>query len=343
MKRSLLLLITFLIIILSLFTLFICGCSGTTYRSIPYPTLPWLDQSLPAEQQMFTEIPVSVEPSDADPSIDPSVDPDGGLADSPDAENAPAGNAHVAATAEPPAAVTPANNNINQRPAAETPDRGAAAKPSPPSSSAKNGDLYRYVLSVMNTYQIGKYPYLLNTDYNNYNGVTTDLVYQGRTIAKANPNGNRASHCVGITFEVFFKAMQQRNRSLGLPEDNFNNMSADELRSFMLTWYVANGSKANSNVAVAVERFGLGKRITKLENAKAGDFIDFSRTNNTGHTAVFMGWIRENQKIIGLRYWSSQESTKGIAYKTEYFNVYDDNGVPYGNVDINNIYIARIK
>lgn len=322
MKKSLL--ITLPIIILSLFVLIICSSGGNTYRSIPYPTLPWLDSSA---QQLLTDNPVSVEPP-ADPSADSSIEPDAGLADSPDAESKPAGNANVASAAEPPAT--------------ETPARGAADKPASP-SSAKGDDLNRYVLSVMNTYQIGRYPYLMNTDYNNYNGVTTDLVYQGRTIAKANPNGNRASHCVGITFEVFFKAMQQRNRSLGLPEDNFNNLSPDELRSFMLTWYVANGSKANSNVAVAVERYGLGKRITNLANAKIGDFIDFSRTNNTGHTVIFVGWIRENQEIIGLKYWSSQESTKGIAYKTEYFNVHDDNGQPYGNVDINNVYIARIN
>lgn len=339
MKKSLLIMLP--IIILSLFVLIICSSGGNTYRSIPYLTLPWLDSSA---QQLLTDNPVSVEPP-ADPSADSSIEPDAGLADSPDAESKPAGNANVASAAEPPATETPVDESPtdnNQRPADETPARGAADKPASP-SVAKGDDLNRYVLSVMNTYQIGRYPYLMNTDYNNYNGVTTDLVYQGRTIAKANPNGNRASHCVGITFEVFFKAMQQRNRSLGLPEDNFNNLSPDELRSFMLTWYVANGSKANSNVAVAVERYGLGKRITNLANAKIGDFIDFSRTNNTGHTVIFVGWIRENQEIIGLKYWSSQESTKGIAYKTEYFNVHDDNGQPYGNVDINNVYIARIN
>ncbi len=329
MKKSLL--ITPLIIILSLFTLLIYGCGGNTYRSIPYPTLPWLNPSVPTEDQPLAENPVSV---------DPSVDANGGLVDSPDAENTSAGNSNTASAAEPPAAETPANSD--QRTGAETPGRGAADKPAP-SSTAKGGDLNPYVLSVMNTYRIGRYPYLMNEDYNNYNGVTTDLIYQGKTIAKANPSGNRASHCVGITFEVFFKAMQQRNRSLGLPVDNFNNLSADELRSFMLTWFVANGSKANSNVAVALERFGLGQRINNLANAKAGDFIDFSRTNNTGHTVIFMGWVRENEKIIGLRYWSSQASTNGIAYKTEYFNVYDDNGQAYGNVDINNIYIARVK
>ena len=74
-----------------------------------------------------------------------------------------------------------------------------------------------------------------------------------------------------------------------------------------------------------------------------GDFIDFSRDNNTGHTVVFLGWKREENKIVGLKYWSSQGSTNGIAYKTEYFNVQRNDGTKYGNMIIDNLYIARIN
>lgn len=148
-------------------------------------------------------------------------------------------------------------------------------------------DLNRYVLNVINTYAGGRYPYLLNTDYANYNGVTEDISYQGMVLLRAHPSGNRASHCVGMTFEVFFKAMQQRNQ-------------------------------------------------------KAGDFIDVSRENLTGHTAVLIKWVWKDGKIIGLRYWSSQGSTNGVSYNTEYFNVPDANGVPYGNVMIDQVYIARM-
>jgi hypothetical protein len=148
---------------------------------------------------------------------------------------------------------------------------------------------------------------------------------------------------IRVTFEVFFKAMQQRNRDLGVSINNFNGMTWEELHDFMLTWYVAKGKKSVSNIAVAVEKYGIGKRITNLEEAKAGDFIDFSRENNTGHTAVFINWIRDNGKIIGLKYWSSQESTNGINYKTEYFNVLNSNSKKYGSVNINNVYIARIN
>jgi hypothetical protein len=43
---------------------------------------------------------------------------------------------------------------------------------------------------------------------------------------------------VGITFEVFFKAMQERNRQLGISIDDFNGMTWDNLFDFALNWFV---------------------------------------------------------------------------------------------------------
>ena len=195
-------------------------------------------------------------------------------------------------------------------------------------NSVLHNDLNRYVLNVINTYAGGRYPYLLNADYANYNGVTEDISYQGMVLLRAHPSGNRASHCVGVTFEVFFKAMQQRNQDAGLRTSDFNGLTFEQMQDFMLTWYVANGPKPESNVAAAVARYGLGTQIYLLQNAKAGDFIDVSRENLTGHTAVFIKWVWKDGEIIGLRYWSSQGSANGVSYNTEYFNLPDANGVP---------------
>lgn len=215
------------------------------------------------------------------------------------------------------------------------------------SSQQNNYDtsLNSYVLDVIKTYKLASnnYPYLLNTDYANYNGVTENLVYQGKVLLKAHPSGKRYSHCTGITFEVFFKAMQERNKKLGLSPDDFNGMTFDELFDFVMSWYVADGNKAVQNVAKAVEKYGIGRRITNWEEARAGDFIDLSRENNTGHTVVFINWLRDkNGKIIGLNYWSSQESTGGISYKEEYFNIPNAKGQKYGNVMSDYLFIARI-
>lgn len=218
-----------------------------------------------------------------------------------------------------------------------------APKPQPepapsPTDPSGDTDLNSYVLKVIAGYQIGRYPYLLNNDYQNYNGVTEDLYYKGQVVAKAHPSGNRASHCSGITFEVFFKAMQERNRALGLSPDDFNGMTFADLKDFQMLWYVAAGDKKSSNLAVAIAKYGLGKQIHDWEAAKSGDFLDLSRTNNTGHSVVFLNWVRDdNGKIIGLHYWSSQGSTNGIAYCTEFFTYSGK-----GNVMPEHIYIGRV-
>ncbi len=205
-----------------------------------------------------------------------------------------------------------------------------------------DGTLNKYVLDIIKTYKIGDYPYLLNNDYQNYNGVTENLYYDGELLLKADPNGNRASYCTGITFEVFFKAMQNRNRDLGVDINNFNGMNKEELYDFALTWYVAKGPKDISNMALAMEKYGVGKRIHNMEELRSGDFIDFSRENDTGHSAVFINWIRAKDTIIGFKYWSSQGSTNGISYKEEYFNIKSKDGSKYGNVIADKFYMGRI-
>jgi hypothetical protein len=204
-------------------------------------------------------------------------------------------------------------------------------------------ELNSYVLKVIPDYKGGKYPYLLNNDYEHYNGVTKHIVYKNTVIAKANPDGSKSSHCVGLTYEVFFKAMEERNKEAGISSDNFNNMTIENMKDFLLTWYAAKGnSKAEGNqLAGAIVKYGLGTQITRLEEVKAGDFIDFSRTKS-GHTAIFISWLRDDRsKIIGFKYWSTQDSTNGIGYKEEYLNGISAGSVK-GTVDISQLYIGRV-
>lgn len=222
---------------------------------------------------------------------------------------------------------------------AETSNHASSDTSDPP--AVKQG-FNQIVLNITKIYKGGKYPYLLNNDYANYNGVTENLYYDGQLFLKANPSGNRASHCSGITFEVFFKSMQEWNRQRGLNTGRIGNLSYSQMQDFMLQWYVASGQKEQGNLTTALAQYGLGKRITDLNAAQPGDFIDLSRENNTGHTVVFLGWVWDDGQIVGLKYWSSQGSTGGISKNTEYFNVLRKDGTKYGKIMIDKLYIGRV-
>lgn len=309
-------------------------------------TSPWADARPPIEEQANNETVEIVTQAEVtelatEPKAEPTTD------NKTDSKPQPAANKNekqpVQSAPEQQAPAKIPDRGVNERPATQpTPQPESKPKPQPEpdqtaSTIAKQQDLNTYVLNVINTYRGRSYPYLLDNNYATYNGVTSNIYYQGQLLLKAHPSGNRASHCVGITFEVFFKAMQARNKAAGLVPDNFNGMSTADMTDFMLKWYVA-GPKAQNNLALAIERYGLGQRITNLSAAKAGDFIDFSRTNGTGHAAVLINWIRQDGEIIGLRYWSSQESTGGIAYVEEYFA----GGNSYGRIRRDQVYIGRV-
>jgi hypothetical protein len=196
------------------------------------------------------------------------------------------------------------------------------------------GTLNPYVLKIVDAYPVdGSYPYRWEkNEYDIYNGVTQDLLYQEQTVAKAHPNGSRCSNCCGLTFEIFFRAMQFRNKQKGLDINDFNGMTYDDLYNFMLIWFIVGKGDSPQK---AIEYYGLGQAITDWKQAKAGDFCDISRDNNTGHSIIFIRWLYNPEgKIIGLDYFSSQN--KGIGFQTELFS---DSG---GKILRDQVHLARV-
>lgn len=204
--------------------------------------------------------------------------------------------------------------------------------------SVATANLNAYVLEVISTYEIGNYPYLWTDDYT---GVTRDLVYQGEIIARAHPEIEGAAYCVGLTFEVFFQAMQRRNKEAGLSPQDFKGLTFEDLVDFRSIWYVAQDLPLDQcHMAAALKRYGLGEQIYDFEQVLPGDFVQIWRTGGSGHATIFIGWIREADEIVGLEYWSTQPSTNGLNYNTEYFS---DNppGAPQGTVLREKTYIGR--
>lgn len=148
-----------------------------------------------------------------------------------------------------------------------------------------------------------------------WEGTTQDLVYEGRKLCSGDPQ--RRSYCCGLTYEVFFRAYErfcaERKRPFRI-----GNLSGDDLHELRLRWF--GDSKTGERrklVQAALVSMGLGTAVERFEDARPGDFVQFWRHSGSGHSAVFIDWVRDKDKIAGLTYWSSQSSTRGIGYRTE--------------------------
>ena len=161
-------------------------------------------------------------------------------------------------------------------------------------------------------------------------GAPRAIEHNGQTILKAQEKG---TYCSGFTFSV---AMQAAERGL------LKGKGVDEVRRFQKEWYGATEEKdaREKQCALAVERLGIGREVKRLEDARPGDFVQIWRTNKSGHSVVLVDWIRENGRIVGIKYRSSQKSTDGIGDRVEYFA-----DVPgrEGKVDRSRTYVARLK
>ena len=182
----------------------------------------------------------------------------------------------------------------------------------------EEGALNPYVLKVIDAYPLdGSYPYRCKPlEYDVYNGVTQDIWYRGRVVAKAHPNATRCSYCCGLTFEIFCRAMQLRNIQKGIDPDDFHGMTFHDLFNLLQLWYIEGKGDSPRK---GIQYYGLGPRIDNWEEAKAGDFCDFSRSTGSGHSVIFIEWTRDpGGEITGMKYFSSNSG--GVGYLTEFFS-----------------------
>ncbi|MCF7833334.1 MAG: T9SS type A sorting domain-containing protein [Candidatus Marinimicrobia bacterium] len=188
-----------------------------------------------------------------------------------------------------------------------------------------------YVLDVLKEYhRDGRYPY---SWVSGYHGVSRNLYYKGTRIAKANADSSHSTYCSGVTFEVYFRSMSRLNQDLGFGED-INGMSASNFSSFISIWFVQ--SLNGDGPGLALEAYGLGEKIEKMKDVQKGDFVQIWRTSGSGHSVIFINWTTNaSGDTTGMRYWSTQTSTNGVNYNTEYF---DGLG---GNIDKAITYYSR--
>jgi len=158
-------------------------------------------------------------------------------------------------------------------------------------------------------------------------GVPEDVRFNDKVILAK----GQATYCSGFTFAVAMKAAAER----GL----LTNKTTDQVRGFQKDWYGATKESGETQCAYALEKLGIGKPVA-IKDAKPGDFLQLWRTNKSGHSVVFLEWVTEGGRPIGVKYRSTQTLTNGIGDRTEYFT-----GIPgkKGSVDPKRLHFGRLK
>ena len=189
-------------------------------------------------------------------------------------------------------------------------------------------DFTELMVDILESYPTdGSYGYWWPSDSYGWLGTTQDIYYLDERVAEGDPDNQ--SYCVGLTWEVFMRAFQEADAMTG-GSGSLNGMSVDDLTEFRIDWFIRD-LWGDGNVD-ALENYGIGERVTSLEDARPGDIVQFWRNSGSGHNNIFVEWVRDgDQEIVGLNYWSTQGSTDGIGYNTEY--------IGSGSSDINPSYV----
>jgi hypothetical protein len=146
----------------------------------------------------------------------------------------------------------------------------------------------------------------------------------GETIFAKTPDGS--SYCTGFSFAVFIISLWNRR----------NKLDKNLIRKLQKEWNQGKPEEKPKLCVNAIVSNNLGKEVT-LEEANPGDFVQLWRQKGSGHSAILVEKIKKGDKIIGIKYYTSNSSTKGPGEGQEKFT---DSG---GSVIRDNTYFARIK
>jgi len=206
---------------------------------------------------------------------------------------------------------------------------GEKAKPVLPAPGALNP----HVLAVLANYPTdGTHGYHWPKK-GSWLGFTRTLTYRGKVLGKGDAKGR--CHCSGITFEVFFRAWERWAKAAKRPFV-IGDLDPKGLRRFVSEWFGASGDRATLHAALTGH--GFGTRVTDWEKARPGDFVQLWRHSGSGHSCIFLAWVRKKGKIVGLRYWSTQSSTRGIGERAEFFGKAEEGR----GVKREELYIVRV-
>jgi acetolactate decarboxylase len=183
---------------------------------------------------------------------------------------------------------------------------------------AKTETLNPFVLEVLARYPTDgthRYWWPRGEEAKGWMGCTKDLVYDGKLLSRGDPEGR--AYCCGLTFEVFLEAWRLACERAGRPF-RIGDLDLEAVRRLQRQWFGSAEDKTCLRTALVDNR--LGRRLDKWQDAEPGDFVQLWRENGSGHSVVFLSWLREQGAIVGLEYWSTQPATNGIGKAIERFD-----------------------
>ncbi len=200
-------------------------------------------------------------------------------------------------------------NEVSVDTIAVTVESGATAPPS---------DFNGIVQSLVDTY-----PTDSSIDYywpstGGWPGNTRDLYYQGDLVAE--DRGFSSCYCVGLTWEIYYRAWQEYDLSTGGTGDDLNGLSYGDVLDMRTDWYVR--ELDGPGASIAFENTGLGVTVESFDDWRPGDFIQFWRRSGSGHNVIFQGWVTDDAgNRIGMDYFSCNGTgtTDGPGFNDEYF------------------------
>ncbi|QQE10609.1 hypothetical protein JD969_14010 [Planctomycetota bacterium] len=186
------------------------------------------------------------------------------------------------------------------------------AAPKKKESKEDFGPYGQYVLDLAYAYEGGTYVWKSGS------GVPFDMIHKGETILKKQPVG---TYCCGFTVAIAFQ--------VGSDFGVFDEFTPKQVKTWQQEWYGNTPIKAKKKEmaerqgAVALETLKIGREVKNKKDVRAGDFCNYWRKtvkgSSGGHSVIFLEWVKERGKIVGMKYRSSQGSTNGIGDNVEYF------------------------
>jgi hypothetical protein len=134
--------------------------------------------------------------------------------------------------------------------------------------------------------------------------------------------------CVAAVSEIIIEALNTLNDSRAFSQLPLASWTRGNLTSIRANIFQYEGT-GSRGVGHALERIGVG-REKAFSTLRPYDFVNFNRTNGTGHAAVFLAFLdkhgnptnRYSNDVIGFHYFSAQGKGKpdaGFADRYAYF------------------------